>query len=88
VQSPAPGEEQPHAPVYAGGRPPGKLVCRKGPEGAVGAKLSKSQQRALAAKTTNGILGCVKSVASRLKDMILTLCSVQEGPHLEYCVQF
>ncbi|GAB0181745.1 mitochondrial enolase superfamily member 1 [Grus japonensis] len=31
VQSPAPGEEQPHAPVYAGGHPAGKQLCRSVP---------------------------------------------------------
>lgn len=36
VQSPAPREEQPQAPGQAGGRPAGKLLCRKGPGGPVG----------------------------------------------------
>ncbi|KAK4818495.1 LOW QUALITY PROTEIN: hypothetical protein QYF61_014225 [Mycteria americana] len=46
-----------------------------------------SQQRALAAKATNGILGCIKSVASRSSEAILPLCSAL-GPHLEYCIRF
>lgn len=32
AQSPAPGREQPHAPVRAGDQPPGKQLCTKGPE--------------------------------------------------------
>ena len=32
VQNPAHGEELPHAPVHAGGRPCGKQLCRKSPE--------------------------------------------------------
>jgi len=47
-----------------------------------------SQQRALAAKKANGILGCTKkSVAIRTKDMILFLYSTLVRPHLGYCIQ-
>ena len=31
VQGPAPGEEQPHAPVQARGGPAGEELCREGP---------------------------------------------------------
>ena len=31
VQGPAPGEEQPHAPVQAGGGPAGEQLCGEGP---------------------------------------------------------
>jgi len=31
VQGPAPGEEQPHAPVQAQGRPAGEQLCGEGP---------------------------------------------------------
>jgi len=31
VQGPAPGEEQPHAPVQAWGRPAGEHLCGEGP---------------------------------------------------------
>ena len=31
VQGPAPGEEQPHAPVQAWGGPAGEQLCREGP---------------------------------------------------------
>ena len=54
----------------------------------VDGKLDMTQQCALTAQKANPILGCTKrSVASRVREVILPLCSVLLRPHLGYCIQ-
>jgi len=51
-------------------------------------KPNVTQQRALAAQAANHILGCIKSsVASRVREVILPLCSTLVRPHLESSIQ-
>ena len=55
----------------------------------VDSRLYTSQQRVLAARRANCIVGCIKhSITSWSKEVIILLYSVLLQPHLEYCVQF
>ncbi|PKU44431.1 hypothetical protein llap_5263 [Limosa lapponica baueri] len=50
-------------------------------------KLNMSWQRVLTAQKANHILGCIKrSMASRLREVILPISSTVVRPHLEYCI--
>ena len=55
----------------------------------VSSELTTGQQRAIAVKKTNNILGCInRSTASRLSKVIIRLYSAPVRSQLIHCVQF
>jgi len=80
VQGPAPGEEQPHAPVQAWADLLESVSAEKDLGVLVDDKLTMSQQCALVVKKGNGIPGFIKKgVASRSRHFLLPLCSATFG---------
>jgi len=58
IRSPAPEEEQPPAPVYAGGQPAGKQLCREGPGGPGAQQLEHERAACPGSKESQQPLHC------------------------------
>lgn len=67
----------------------GEQLGRRRPGDAGDSRLNTSKQCTLTAKRLSRVLECIKdSMASQLKEVILSLYLALIQPHLEYCVQF
>ncbi|KAK4815570.1 LOW QUALITY PROTEIN: hypothetical protein QYF61_004087 [Mycteria americana] len=87
VQSPAPGRNN-HKHHYVVGTTQVEISFAEKDLGVL-MDTNTGQHCVLAAKKANGILGCIRrSVASKLREMILPLHSAQVRLLLEYCPQF
>ena len=90
MQGPTPREEQGHASVNLGAELLERSSAEKDPGSPVaGGGGREPSECHLVAKKTNGSLGCIqKSLASRAKEVHLSLYSAPLRPHLESGVQF
>lgn len=79
----------PHTPIHTWGLHTRKQLCREGPRGSCWMTNCRSQQRALVAKKTNKILGCIrKTTVNRLTEVSPHIYSPVVRPHLGFCIQF